>query len=43
MAGLIGAKPWKYLLIPYDVVTEDKRLTDFLSFGSVAPSHRTRH
>lgn len=27
-----GGKPWKYLLIPHDVVTEDKRLVDFLSF-----------
>jgi len=26
------AKPWKYLLIPHDVVTEDKHLVDFLSF-----------
>jgi type III restriction enzyme len=25
-----GAKPWKYLLIPHDRVTEDKRLVDFL-------------
>ena len=28
-----GAKPWKYLVIPHDVVTEDKRLADFLQFG----------
>ena len=27
-----GSRPWKYLLIPHDVVTEDKRLTDFLAF-----------
>ena len=27
-----GAKPWKYLLIPHDLVTEDKRLVDYLSF-----------
>lgn len=27
-----GTKPWKYLLVPHDVVTEDKRLVDFLSF-----------
>ena len=26
-----GAKPWKYLLIPHDTVTEDKRLADFFS------------
>ena len=24
-----GAKPWKYLLIAHDLVTEDKRLVDF--------------
>lgn len=30
------AKPWKYLLIPHDQVTEDKRLVDFLSFEVVA-------
>ena len=28
----IGSRPWKYLLIPHDVVTEDKRPTDFLAF-----------
>ncbi|MEO5670695.1 MAG: DEAD/DEAH box helicase family protein, partial [Ramlibacter sp.] len=28
----IGAKPWKYLLIPHEQVTEDKRLVDFLQF-----------
>lgn len=27
-----GAKPWKYLLIPHDQVTEDKRLVDFFAF-----------
>lgn len=31
-----GTKPWKYLLIPHDLVTEDKRLVDFLSFEVVA-------
>ncbi|MDO8439974.1 MAG: DEAD/DEAH box helicase family protein, partial [Polaromonas sp.] len=31
-ARTTGAKPWKYLLIAHDVVTEDKRLVDFLSF-----------
>lgn len=31
-ARKIGAKPWKYLLIPHDLVTEDKRLVDFLAF-----------
>jgi len=31
-AKKIGAKPWKYLLIPHDLVTEDKRLVDFFSF-----------
>jgi type III restriction enzyme len=28
-----GGKPWKYLLVPHDVVTADKRLVDFLSFA----------
>ena len=32
-----GTKPWKYLLIAHDVVTEDKRLMDFLSFA-IQPS-----
>ena len=27
-----GTKPWKYLLIPHDQVTEDKRLADFFAF-----------
>ena len=27
-----GAKPWKYLLVPHDAVTADKRLVDFLNF-----------
>ena len=31
-ASRIGSKPWKYLLIPHDQVTEDKRLVDFESF-----------
>ena len=32
-AHATGAKPWKYLLIPHDQVTEDKRLRDYLSFA----------
>lgn len=36
-ARTTGAKPWKHLLIPHDVVTEDKRLTDFMQYG-VVPS-----
>ena len=28
-----GAKPWKYLLIPHDQATEDKRLVDFFAFA----------
>ena len=28
-----GTKPWQYLLIPHDQVTEDKRLTDYLTFA----------
>ncbi len=31
-AQTIGAKPWKYLLVPHDQVTEDKRLVDFEAF-----------
>ena len=31
-AKTTGTKPWKYLLIPHDLVTEDKRLVDFLAF-----------
>jgi len=29
-ALITGAKPWKYLLVPHDQVTEDKRLIDYL-------------
>ena len=32
----VGAKPWKYLLVPHDQVTEDKRLVDFGSFRAAA-------
>jgi type III restriction enzyme len=28
-----GAKPWRYLLVPHDQVTEDKRLSDYLAFA----------
>ncbi|MBA4261002.1 MAG: type III restriction endonuclease subunit R [Comamonadaceae bacterium] len=31
-ASSVGAKPWKYLLIPHEQVTEDKTLKDFFSF-----------
>ncbi len=34
-ATKVGAKPWKYILIPHDQVTEDKALKDFLSFARV--------
>jgi type III restriction enzyme len=27
-----STKPWKYLLVPHDAVTEDKRLVDYLAF-----------
>ena len=36
-ARTTGAKTWKYLVIPHDVVTEDKRLADFLQFGVSPP------
>ena len=35
-AKKMGAKPWKYLLIPHDQVTEDKRLIDYLAFEVAA-------
>ncbi len=28
-AKTTGAKPWKYLLVPHDTVTADKRLVDW--------------
>ncbi|SBV37654.1 conserved hypothetical protein [uncultured Stenotrophomonas sp.] len=28
----MGGKPWKYLLIPHNEITEDKALTDYLRF-----------
>lgn len=28
----VGTKPWKYLLLPHDEITESKRLVDFLRF-----------
>ena len=31
-AASVGTKPWRYLLVPHDEVTESKRLTDFLRF-----------
>lgn len=31
-AARIGGKAWKYLLIPHDEVTEDKRIQDYLRF-----------
>jgi type III restriction enzyme len=31
-AGSLGAKPWRYLVIPHDEITESKRLSDFLRF-----------
>lgn len=36
-AKTTGAKPWKYLLIAHDLVTEDKRLIDFLTFEVTSP------
>ncbi len=30
-ARTTGAKPWKYLLVPHDAVTADKRLIDYLT------------
>jgi len=31
-AMTVGAKPWKYLLVPHDSVNESKQLADFLRF-----------
>lgn len=31
-AATVGAKPWKYLLIPHDEIVESKRLIDFQRF-----------
>ncbi len=31
-AASVGAKPWHYLLVPHDEMSESKRLTDFLRF-----------
>src|SRR3546814_1241679 len=28
----VGGKPWKYMLIPHDEISESKRLTDYLRF-----------
>jgi len=32
-AAEAGGKPWRYLLIPHDEVTEDKRLPDYLQYA----------
>lgn len=34
----LGAKPWKYLLIPHEQVTEDKGIADYLRFERSAPT-----
>ena len=31
-ASSVGSKPWKYLLVPHDEVSESKRLADYLRF-----------
>ena len=31
-AAEVGAKPWKYLLLPHDEIAESKRLSDYLRF-----------
>ncbi|MDD5036417.1 MAG: DEAD/DEAH box helicase family protein [Methylococcaceae bacterium] len=33
-ASEVAAKPWKYLLLPHDEITESKRLVDFLRFDA---------
>jgi type III restriction enzyme len=32
----VGAKPWKYLLIPHEQVTEDKGMQDYLRFAKTS-------
>ena len=34
----VGGKPWHYLLVPHDEISEDKRLTDFLRFSVAVKS-----
>lgn len=31
-AAAVGAKPWKYLVVPHDEIVESKRLVDFMRF-----------
>ncbi|MCB5364774.1 DEAD/DEAH box helicase family protein [Pusillimonas sp. CC-YST705] len=31
-AAEVGGKPWRYLVVPHDEVTEDKRLSDYLRY-----------
>jgi hypothetical protein len=31
-AASVGAKPWKYLLVPHDEIVESKRLADYLRY-----------
>jgi type III restriction enzyme len=31
-AATVGGKPWKYLLVPHDGVSESKRLVDYLQY-----------
>lgn len=33
----VDLKPWHYLLVPHDEMSESKRLTDFLRFEVKAP------
>lgn len=33
-AASVGSKPWHYLLVPHDEMSESKRLTDFLRFAA---------
>jgi type III restriction enzyme len=37
-AASVGGKPWRYLLISHERVTEDKRLADFFAFEQKAVS-----
>ena len=37
-AASVGGKPWHYLLLPHDEITEALRLRDFLRFARQADS-----
>ena len=38
-AATVGAKPWKYLLLPHDEINESRRLLDYLRFEQTAKTN----